>query len=223
MRNKLVILFAVIFVMSILQNCKKEKPLIEPPDPSIYNFKCIDEYTNEPVPNCIVYLSHHFWMGGVSKVIIDTTDLNGEFSYNNTFTYTYDAGNYYDYYLLEFRKPGYYANNSYPLDITDSTSNYVVKFNKDEDFCFKIRNVSQLNCSGEYYLCFNVAINSDELLFIPADSVSPTIYYNYYLKVRSNKDYIVKWRTKCNNVFTPGHTQTLTTGYNDTTYFYIDF
>lgn len=214
------VFIAVILALSI--SCKK----VEQSEPSIYSFKVFDEFNCQPVKNCTVVLQHVTWPACYIDSIIGYTNAQGEFSFSTPYEADMTAGNY-DYYNIYFMDSNYYKSNNTLLSVTHQANDHLIAMNKKTVLGLKIRQIypTPLSCTdaSSYILWFNFNHLDMGSGHIVADSVSSTIYYEYFALLPSNRTIHISWSTSCGNTILTQNHQDITTGYNDTTYFYIDY
>lgn len=213
----------------LIISCKKKENALT--GPSIYNFKVVDEYNNNPIPNCVVILQQEESPFSIHIDTIGYTNLNGEFQYDNQYDsqYASSTDDYYHHYKIYFKNTNYFNSDFTVLSLTHETNDYLISMNKKTVLGLKIRQInptppSCISGTAAYFLWFNFNHLDLGSGHIVADSMSNIIYYNYFTLLPSNKTITVSWSTSCgyDTIYTQSQ-QDITTGYNDTTYFYIDY
>ncbi|MEI8202507.1 MAG: hypothetical protein WCH34_05815 [Bacteroidota bacterium] len=207
MKSKYFIIISV--ALFLIVSCKKS----EPTGPSIYNCKVIDEYTKSPISGCLVTLETIEWPAGITDDTLGFTDLNGSYNYNFDQTPIYLESGYYKSFYLKFVKSGYYHYMTNELIVTHETINPIIQLNKPTTHCIIAINTTGSNLWTLYFFSgynnFTAPVSGKPL--------GDTTFE--YSTVPSNTDFQLRWASNNN----PQIYVNLHSGYNDTTYYTINY
>ncbi|MEI6765881.1 MAG: hypothetical protein WCM76_09590 [Bacteroidota bacterium] len=215
--------FSLILILLFLGSCKLDQDLHAP---TVFNLTVADEYTNEPLSGCRIILHHHKCAGCDDTCTLGYTDAGGQFQY------TFDTQpSEVNTYALSFTKPEYF-DVSWGLALTNKTTDELIKMSKKTTLGVKIRRITPpIGCPPEtYFLVYSVYQDGswDISTSFQTDTVSPTIYHYRYYNIRAKTTYTTTWfnhlESSCTGIVNSARSYgTLTTGYNDTTYFNLDY
>ncbi len=211
----------------VITSCKKKET-----DPSIYNFKVIDIYSGLPVPNAKAILCNTFYPAAYKYTTLGYTNSNGEFQYICDKESDHTSGNYsyYNVYFINQNNP-YTSMNSTTNHIevtqTHKTNNYTIKLLQSSTLCLKTKRVSVQGLNSNS--CgFQVRLNSYASNYFPYNAVylhdTLNQVHDTCVCVMSNKVTVIDSyiNFNCNNSAT-NLSYSVNIGYNDTTYFNIDY
>lgn len=195
-----------LFLILFTTNCKKDLW-----EPTVYNFKVIDDYTNNPISECHVILETVYYPAGVIFDTLGFTDSNGNFKFNFDKFPSHEEQAY-TYYSMIFFKNDYTKFKTDELLLNYKTNESIIKLNKNTTHC-----VVAINTSGNdlkiHYNATNFALSAS----VFDKPIGDTTYK--YSKIPSNTNMLLRW----NHNQDPYTTIHFRSSYNDTTYLILNY
>jgi len=205
-------IFFQLFILIILSvSCKKTD---EKKDFSIYHYTVLDEFTNEPIANCIVTLLTYSYPAMHSYDTLGMTDSQGKFIYIFDKVPSNETQAYITYSLI-FTKEHHSEYTTEELILTNEIKNPIIELNKYTTHAIVGRheNHDSESLYFTYYKSFFDLYGGFYDYPIGTDTT-------HYYRVPSNSNIYLIWGDS------PGQKDNKTlleTGYDDTTYTKITY